>query len=142
MVPSGGPFGPGAHGSAPSLGAVDRAAEEAALRGLPLRLVYASLWERYEGSRPAGDPDRPSEELPAEDIVTRAARRAHDRRPDVKVTTEVLPEEPEYALLRESRTASLLVLGSRGRGARAAARAGAGSRNEWGHTPNNRRGVG
>ncbi|MFD7880215.1 universal stress protein, partial [Streptomyces sp. NPDC059766] len=82
----------GVDGSAPSLRAVDRAAEEAALRGLPLRLVYASLWERYEGSRPAGDPDRPSEEMLAEDIVTRAARRAHDRRPEVKVTTEVLPE--------------------------------------------------
>ncbi|WP_448316081.1 universal stress protein, partial [Streptomyces sp. CO7] len=39
----------GVDGSEQSLGAVDWAADEAALRGLPLRLVHASLWERYEG---------------------------------------------------------------------------------------------
>lgn len=124
----------GVDGSVPSLRAVDRAADEAALRGLPLRLVYASLWERYEGSRPAGDPDRPSEEVRAEDVVARAARRAHDRRPDVQVTTEVLPEEPEYALVRESRHASVLVLGSRGRGSKAAALLGSVSLTVAGHT--------
>ena len=30
--------------------AVDWAADEAVLRKVPLRLVYASLWERYEGA--------------------------------------------------------------------------------------------
>ncbi|MEU9383029.1 universal stress protein, partial [Streptomyces sp. NPDC048279] len=39
----------GVDGSESSLRAVDWAADEAALRGAPLRLVYASLWERYEG---------------------------------------------------------------------------------------------
>ncbi|WP_159062512.1 universal stress protein, partial [Streptomyces caniscabiei] len=34
----------GVDGSEPSLRAVDWAADEAALRGAPLRLVYASLW--------------------------------------------------------------------------------------------------
>lgn len=41
----------GVDGSEPSMRAVDWAADEAALRGVPLRLVYASLWERYEGPR-------------------------------------------------------------------------------------------
>ncbi|MGW7529308.1 universal stress protein [Streptomyces sp. NPDC054783] len=105
----------GVDGSVPSLRAVDWAADEAALRGLPLRIVYASLWERYEGTSLTQDLGKPSEEVMAEDIVESAARRAHSHQAEVKVTTDVLPEEPEYALVRESRTASAMVLGSRGR---------------------------
>lgn len=104
----------GVDGSEPSLRAVDWAADEAALRGLPLRLVYASLWERYEGTSLAEEL-RKARQVMAEDIVETAARRVRTRQPDVKVTTEVLPEEPEYALVRESRSAAAMVLGSRGR---------------------------
>lgn len=107
----------GVDGSEAGLRAVDWAADEAALRGAPLRLVYASLWERYEGARLAEDLGKPSERVRAEDIVESAARRARLRRAEVKITTDVLPEEPEYTLLRESRNASLLVTGTRGRGA-------------------------
>ncbi|TPQ17743.1 universal stress protein [Streptomyces sporangiiformans] len=106
----------GADGSEPSLRAVDWAAEEAALRGVPLRLVHASLWERYEGAASAEDLGKPSEEAPAYGIVDSAARRARGRQPDLKVSTEVVPDEPEYALVREGRHASALVLGTRGRG--------------------------
>ncbi|MEW2488563.1 universal stress protein [Streptomyces sp. NPDC048411] len=105
----------GVDGSEPSMRAVDWAADEAALRGASLRLLYASLWERYEGTSLAQDLGKPEEQVTAEDIVATAARRAHSRRADVKVTTDVLPEEPEYALVRESRTAAAMVLGSRGR---------------------------
>ncbi|MGW2772062.1 universal stress protein [Streptomyces olivaceoviridis] len=105
----------GVDGSEPSLCAVDWAADEAVLRGLPLRLVYASLWERYEGTALADDLGKPSDQVMAEDIVETAARRVRTRQPDVKVTTDVLPEEPEYTLVRESRTAAAMVLGSRGR---------------------------
>ncbi|MDX3458616.1 universal stress protein [Streptomyces sp. ME02-8801-2C] len=105
----------GVDGSEPSLRAVDWASDEAALRGVPLRVVYASLWERYEGTALAGDLGKPSEEVRADDIVESAARRARSRHPDLKVTTDVLPEEPEYALVRESRNASALVVGTRGR---------------------------
>lgn len=35
----------------------------------------------------------------------------------MKIATDVLPEEPEYTLLRESRNASLLVTGTQGRSA-------------------------
>lgn len=107
----------GVDGSEAGLRAVDWAVDEAALRGAPLRLVYASLWERYEGAQLAEDLGKPSERMRAEDIVESAARRARLRRPEVKITTDVLPEEPEYTLLRESRTASLLVTGTRGRSA-------------------------
>ncbi|MEU8687935.1 universal stress protein [Streptomyces sp. NPDC048665] len=106
----------GVDGSEPSLRAVDWAADEAALRGAPLRLVHASLWERYEGALLDPDPDEPSERMLIEDIVAVASRRAGRRQPEVEVTTDVLPEEPDYVLIRESRAALMLVVGCRGRG--------------------------
>ncbi|MFE4965269.1 universal stress protein [Streptomyces sp. NPDC056660] len=106
----------GVDGSESSLRAVDWAADEATLRGRPLRLVYASLWERYEGESLADDLAKPSDQLMAEDVVAVAAQRAHRRQPGLKVTTDVLPEEPEHALVRESNDAEALVLGCRGRG--------------------------
>ncbi|MFG2561846.1 universal stress protein [Streptomyces sp. NPDC048496] len=123
----------GVDGSEPSLRAVDWAADEAALRGLPLRLVYASLWERYEGAALAQDLGKPSEQVMAEDVVATAERRARRRRPDVKVSTDVLPEEPEYALVRESRTASAVILGTRGRSGMAEALLGSVSLTVAGH---------
>lgn len=105
----------GVDGSAQSLRAVDWGAEEAALRGAPLRLVYASLWERYEGELIAQELNRPVEEVMARDVVGTAEARARLRRPGVEVTTDVPAGEPEYALVRESGTARAMVLGSRGR---------------------------
>ncbi|MGY4742214.1 universal stress protein [Streptomyces sp. ATMOS53] len=105
----------GVDGSEPSLRAVDWAADEAALRGLPLRLVYASLWERYEGESLADDLGKPSEQVTAEDIVRTAAQRARLRQGGLKISADVLPEEPEYALVHEGGSASALVLGTRGR---------------------------
>ncbi|MEU6144536.1 universal stress protein [Streptomyces sp. NPDC047081] len=105
----------GVDGSEPSLRAVDWAADEAALRGTGLRVVYASLWERYEGGSLSEDLGKPAEEVLAEDVVESAARRARERHPDLKVTPVVLPEEPEYALVHEGRQASAVVMGSRGR---------------------------
>ncbi|WP_046733305.1 universal stress protein [Streptomyces humi] len=120
-------------GSEPGLRAVDWAADEAVLRGLPLRLVYASLWERYEGAHLGEGLHKPSEELMAEDIVGVAARRARSRQPQVRVTTEVLVEEPEYALVHESRDATLLVMGTRGRSGLAEALLGSVSLTVAGH---------
>ncbi|MER5599737.1 universal stress protein [Streptomyces sp. NPDC002265] len=105
----------GVDGSEPSLRAVDWAADEATLRSVPLRVVYASLWERYEGESLAADLGKPSEQVTAENLVRTAAQRARLRRPGLEVSTDVLPEEPEYALVREGRMADALVLGTRGR---------------------------
>ncbi|MDQ0958137.1 nucleotide-binding universal stress UspA family protein [Streptomyces sp. B4I13] len=106
----------GVDGSESSLQAVDWAVDEAARLGLPLRLVHASLWERYEGVDLVYDLGRPSEQQMAETIVRTAAERARLRNPDVKVSAYVLAEDPEGALLREARNASALVTGQRGRG--------------------------
>ncbi|WP_405876894.1 universal stress protein [Streptomyces sp. NBC_01136] len=106
----------GVDGSESSLLALDWAIDEAARHGLPLRLVYASRWERYEGVMPSGSPQRPSHQVMADDIVATATERARRRNPDVQVTGDVLPEDPVYALLREGDNARAVVTGSRGRG--------------------------
>ncbi|MES4889682.1 universal stress protein [Streptomyces sp. NPDC096012] len=123
----------GVDGSEPSLRAVDWAADDAALRGAPLRLVYASLWERYEGALLAQELGKPAEEVMAQDVVGTARHCAERRQPDLKVTTDVLPEEPQYGLVRESRTALAVVLGCRGRSGVAEALLGSVSLTVAGH---------
>lgn len=105
----------GVDGSEPSLRAADWAADEAALRGVPLHVVYACRWDRYEGAALAQELGKPSAEVLPQDVVAGAARRAHARQPELKVTTDVAFEEPEYTLVHESRNASVLVVGTRGR---------------------------
>ncbi|MFF1357834.1 universal stress protein [Streptomyces sp. NPDC058297] len=106
----------GVDGSDSSLLVIDWAVDEAARLGVPLRLIYASRWERYEGAALPGIRDRPSEEVMAQNIAGSAAERARRRNPGVKVSAEALPEDPVYALLREGRNATAVVTGSRGRG--------------------------
>ncbi len=105
----------GVDGSDSSLEAVDWAVDEAARHGLPLRLVYGSLWERYEGGRPSFRSDRPAEVLMAEHITASCTQRARLRNPEVKVSSEVLPDDAVAALLHAGREAFALVTGSRGR---------------------------
>ncbi|WP_367319997.1 universal stress protein [Streptomyces sp. HUAS ZL42] len=105
----------GVDGSEPSLRAADWAADEAALRGVPLKVVYACLWERYEGAALARDIGKPTALPLAQDVVGAAARRARARHAGLRVTADVVFEEPEYALVRAGRNASALVVGTRGR---------------------------
>ncbi|MGV4981049.1 universal stress protein [Streptomyces sp. NRAIS4] len=106
----------GVDGSHASLLAVDWAAAEALRHGVPLRLVHGSLWERYEGELPESGTGRPAEQLLAEHIVTAAAECAERHNPDVKVTTDILPEDAATALVHEGDAAFAVVTGSRGRG--------------------------
>ncbi|WP_431775559.1 universal stress protein [Streptomyces cucumeris] len=106
----------GVDGSDASLQALDWAVDEAARHGLPLRLIYASRWEQYEGLLPAFDAGRSSGAIVAQNIATTCAERAAARNPDVKVSAEVLAEDTVTALLAESREAFAVVTGSRGRG--------------------------
>ncbi|WP_314225066.1 universal stress protein [Streptomyces zaehneri] len=106
----------GVDGSGTSLLAVDWAVDEAARHGLPLRLVYASRWERYERFVPTGSLGRPSERVVAENLVAAAAERAELRNSQVKVTVDVVPDDAADALLREANDAFAVVTGSRGRG--------------------------
>ncbi|MCM3300469.1 universal stress protein [Streptomyces pseudogriseolus] len=106
----------GVDGSESSLRAVDWAADEAALHGLPLRIVHAYRWDRYEGAALAREFGKPSGRVTSDDILVVATRRARRHHADLPVTTEAMAEEPEYVLLREARNASAVIVGTRGRG--------------------------
>ncbi|MET7451948.1 universal stress protein [Streptomyces sp. NPDC005574] len=106
----------GVDGSESSLRAVDWAVDEAARHGLPLHLVHASLWERYERARPALSTARPAPEVLAQHILASSAERAALRDPEVKVAGEVLSEDAASALLRAGAEAFGVVTGARGRG--------------------------
>ncbi|MFF9351458.1 universal stress protein [Streptomyces sp. NPDC014734] len=105
----------GVDGSEGSFRALDWAATEASRSRLPLRVVHASLWERYEGLHPA-DAERPTEEVLAEHLVAEARDRARRLGPEVTVTADVQPEDPVASLVGESHEAAMVVVGSRGHG--------------------------
>ncbi|MBZ9645096.1 universal stress protein [Streptomyces sp. PSKA30] len=141
----------GVDGSEAGLWAADWASDEAALHGLPLRIVYACLWERYEGPVIMQSEEVPPEHALAQDIVDRAAERARQRNPDVKITVDIVPDDAEAALLREARRATAVVTGCRGRGPIRGALLGSVSRSLATHasspvvvvrgTPHNRQGA-
>lgn len=106
----------GVDGSESSLLAVDWAADAAARHGLPLRLVHASRWERYERAVPSFSTGRPAGDVLAEHIVASCAERARLRAPGVKVSGEAVPDDAVPALLRTATEAFALVVGERGRG--------------------------
>ncbi|WP_405682454.1 universal stress protein [Streptomyces sp. NBC_00057] len=106
----------GVDGSEGSLRALDWAAAEAARSRRPLRVVHASLWERYEGMRPTFDTERPAEQVLAEHLVASAQERAQRLHAEVSVVADIQPEDPVKALTHESHDAALVVLGSRSRG--------------------------
>jgi nucleotide-binding universal stress UspA family protein len=110
----------GVDGSEPGLLAVDWAADEAVRHGLPLRIVHASLWERYEADAlqetPGGDPDVVTEHDLAEGILAQASDRARRRASMLEISTDLVPQDAASALLREAAGATAVVTGSRGRG--------------------------
>ncbi|MEU6678827.1 universal stress protein [Streptomyces sp. NPDC046925] len=106
----------GVDGSEPSLRALDWAADEAALHGVPLRVVHASRWEWYEGREPSFGINGSSVQDLSERIAASAVERALRRTDSVKATAEVLSEDPGLALVRLSREADAVVVGSHGRG--------------------------
>jgi nucleotide-binding universal stress UspA family protein len=108
----------GVDGSPSSLEAVDFAAREALLRDGELHVVHAFTW-------PAMHPPRgPSRLGPAEgtlraqalDIVAEAVQRARTAAPEVEVVHRLISGEPLSVLAAESRSAALVVVGSRGLG--------------------------
>ncbi|MFG2561810.1 universal stress protein [Streptomyces sp. NPDC048496] len=101
-------------GSAGAARAADWAVEEADRRGVPLRLVCASLWERC-GPGPDDDLVGRLREA-AHDMLAAEATRVSLRRPGVPVITELLADETVPSLLRAGRGSAMLVLGSRGHG--------------------------
>jgi nucleotide-binding universal stress UspA family protein len=106
----------GVDGSDPSLAGLDWAISEAALHGVPLRIVYGSRWEHYAQATPALRAQRRSGRVMAEHITGSAAQRAARLGPGIPCTAEIVPDDPVAVLVRESRNAFAVVLGHRGRG--------------------------
>ncbi|MFE9172484.1 universal stress protein [Streptomyces kebangsaanensis] len=108
----------GVDGSPSSLEAVEAAAREAALRGTGLRLVHAFGWPSPHvppGMHPWSPNTAGLREL-VDGTLAEAEQRARDAAPGVEITREVTVGEPLMVLEIESRTASLVVVGSRGLG--------------------------
>ncbi|MFF5313286.1 universal stress protein [Streptomyces massasporeus] len=109
----------GVDGSQSSLDAVEVAAREAGLRGVGLRLVHAFGWPSMHVP-PGGPPWNPAaagvREL-VDGTLLKAEQRAREVVPRVETTRDVTVGEPLMVLEIESRTASLVVVGSRGLGA-------------------------
>ncbi|WP_409474516.1 universal stress protein [Streptomyces sp. HC307] len=110
----------GVDGSEPALRAVDWAVDEAVRHGLPLRIVHASLWERFEAEALADTSgvaaDVVTEHALAQSVVANATQRAKRRGPMLEISTDVVPADAASALLQEARRATAVVTGVRGRG--------------------------
>ncbi|MFE0450220.1 universal stress protein [Streptomyces sp. NPDC058914] len=115
----GNPVVVGVDGSPSSLRAVEVAAHEADVRGVGLRLVHAFGWPSMHVP-PGGHPWNPAaagmREL-VDGTLVEAEQRARGVAPHVETTREVTVGEPLMVLEMESRTSSLVVVGSRGLGA-------------------------
>lgn len=108
------PLGPvivGVDGSRSALEAVDWAMDSARWRGVPLLIVHAFLWDRYQGEERS-----PDERVRKETLLSRAAQRAARRAPEVEVATRLVAQPPVTGLLHAALDASMVVVGSRGRG--------------------------
>ncbi|MET8306961.1 MULTISPECIES: universal stress protein [unclassified Micromonospora] len=101
-----GPVAVGVDGSEPSLVALGFAAERAAQRRVPLRVLRA--WTPGPGGA-AGVPD----ERAAVEENVEPWRRTF---PELTVTVDLVPGSPAAMLIEASRDARLVVVGSRGRG--------------------------
>ncbi|WP_171166058.1 universal stress protein [Streptomyces sp. I05A-00742] len=105
----------GVDGSAGSLQALDWAVDEAGRHDARLRVLYASLWERYESRLPPED-GLSAETRAEEAVAAAAARHAQERDPALRVHAETVAEEAVNALVEASRHAAAVVTGPSGRG--------------------------
>lgn len=116
-APAGGPIVVGVDGSPLSEAAVGFAFDEAALRGAELIAVHAwnDVYLDNQGLQPLLVDPQTLEQQERALLGERLAGWA-DKYPDVVVHQELRHQRPTTALLEHSRSAQLIVVGSRGRG--------------------------
>ncbi|WP_329124750.1 universal stress protein [Streptomyces sp. NBC_01353] len=108
------PITVGVDGSEGSVAALDWAADEAALRGDGLRLVYATRWAQHQlQAVKVSHEDRAGE---AEGVLAATERRIRGRRSDLAMTADEIEDAPTNVLLAAASEAELLVVGSHGLG--------------------------
>jgi len=128
----------GVDGSPGSAAALRVAAEEAAQRGLPLRIVCA--WEPAAGTY-VGEAFAPTAdgfveaEHHAEEVLRTALERVAVGAPAVETEALAVEGSPAKVLIEQARDAALLVVGSRGRGAAASHLLGSVSQKLSHHAP-------
>ena len=108
----------GVDGSARSAKAIDFALEQAARRGVRLVVLHAWWLEFVDGvvvTTPGSPEWQRTEELLRLGVAESLAGRRQNH-PDVEVVTEIVHTRPAEALVEASQTASLVVVGARGRG--------------------------
>ncbi|GAA3560480.1 universal stress protein [Nonomuraea rosea] len=111
----------GVDGSVPARAAVDWAAGDALRMHQPLLLVHAVDRAPYQIAKFPG-PARPDTLLRASHkVLQEAVALVHERQPTVEVTTQVVEGAPAMVLRDQGRTATELLVGSRGRGGLAGA---------------------
>ena len=118
----------GVDGSEVSADAVGYAFAQASIRGLGLTVVHAWHLQTVEATPaagavplPPGSPDLWQQAVEEEYAVTSESLAGwREKYPDVDVRTHVVRQHPVDALVSESRTAEMVVVGSRGRGGFAA----------------------
>ncbi|MGJ6969378.1 universal stress protein [Streptosporangium sp. G11] len=107
----------GVDGSTSSLQAVTWAAQEAALRKAPLRLVHAALRWAYDVPLvPQPAHWGPTEEAACKKLLHQAAEQARSDAPTLTITTEILDGNAAEAIATAAETAQLIVVGHRGLG--------------------------
>jgi len=103
----------GVDGSECGLSAVRWAAQEAARRNAPLRILHAASYLSRRGTTAAPPPELPR----ARRITAQAYTVALHTAPGVTTSTEVVPGDPTTSLLRAATAGQLVVLGSSATGA-------------------------
>ncbi|MEU8698224.1 universal stress protein [Streptomyces sp. NPDC048680] len=98
----------GVDGSSPGREALDWAAREALVRGLPLVVVHAVRHTRRAGQE--------AQRREAEELLTESVRRVNEIAPGLHPTTLAPLDFPAAALTSLGRAASMVVVGSRGLG--------------------------
>ncbi len=119
-LPVDGPVVVGVDGSDPSRRALPFAFAEAALRETALTAVHAWALREHPGiasMRASGLIDTSFLERQAAEMLEEALAGVRADFPDVEVTERLVDDQPVRALVEASRSAQLLVLGSRGRSA-------------------------
>jgi nucleotide-binding universal stress UspA family protein len=107
----------GVDGSEQSLRALNLAADEAARRHQPLRLVHGFARPVFAPQAPLAAAGTTRDVLSAvQEMLDGAAVQIQRRYPDLDVTAEVIVGGPTAVLLAESRHATMVVVGDRGHG--------------------------
>jgi len=118
VVAAGAPVVVGVDGSALSTNAIAYAYEQASLRGVGLTVVHAWWLEYAEGAAASAiwsvDWQQFAEEEQA--LVAQSLAGWQEKYPDVTVRRHSVRGLPVEALVRQSETAALVVMGTRGRG--------------------------